>query len=116
MSLDKQALTDEPYKKIFKTLEFPKIAAAPTINMPVPKKNEEAIEIAKYFLKIIFKNTYKLAQPTLIMIFPKIAQISEPTFTANDKPTNKPAKTAPNKYVIHIQAIAKAQIMVLLNI
>ena len=36
--LDKQAYTEEPYKKIFNKEEFPIIAAAPTINIPVPKK------------------------------------------------------------------------------
>ena len=55
--LDKQAKTDEPYKKIFKIAEFPSIAAAPIIKIPVPKKNEEAIEIQKCFLKIMFKKT-----------------------------------------------------------
>ena len=53
--LDKHAATDEPYKKIFKMLEFPNIAPAPMIIIPVPKKNEEAIEIQKCFLKIMFK-------------------------------------------------------------
>ena len=37
--------------------ELPIIAAAPIIKIPVPKKNEEAIEIQKCFLKIIFKKT-----------------------------------------------------------
>ena len=111
--LDKQAKTDEPYKKILSKLEFPKIAAAPTIKIPVPKKNDDAIEMAKYFLKIIFKKTYKLAQPRLMIIFPSIAQIKEPKFTAKDNPTSNPAKIVPNKYVTHIQAIAKAQIIVL---
>ena len=101
----------------FKTLAVPgKIAAAPIIKIPVPKKKEETIETAKYFLKITFKNTYKLAHPRLIIIFPRNAQISDPKLTEKDSPTNKPAKIAPSKYVIHIEAIARAQIIVLLII
>ena len=95
--LDKQAYTEEPYKKIFNIAEFPSIAAAPIINIPVPKKNDETIEIQKCFLNMIFKNTYKLAQPKLIMIFPSNAQTSEPKLTEKDKPTNKPASMVPSK-------------------
>ena len=95
--LERHANTDEPYKKIFKTLELPKIAAAPIIKIPVPKKKDDAIDTAKYFLKMIFKKTYKLAQPKLITILPKIAHISEPTLTAKDAPTKRPARTVPNK-------------------
>ena len=76
-------------------LELPRIAAAPTINIPVPKKNDEAIEIAKYFLNMIFKKTNKLAQPKLIIILPKIAKMREPKFTLNDAPTNAPATIVP---------------------
>jgi len=82
---------------MFKIQEFPKIAPAPITSIPVPKKNDERIEIQKFFLKIIFKNTYKLAQPRLIIIFPRSAQISDPKFTLNDKLTSNPAKTVPNK-------------------
>ena len=53
--LDKQAKTDEPYKKILSIGEFPTIAATPIIKMPVPKKKDDAIETPKYFLKITFK-------------------------------------------------------------
>ena len=62
----------------------------------------------------MFKKTYKLAQPKLMMSFPSKAQTSEPKFTENDKPTNNPAKIVPNKYVMHMQAIANAQASVLL--
>ena len=82
---------------MFSITEFPKIAAAPIIKMPVPKKNEETIEIQKCFLKIMFRNTYKLAQPKLIMIFPSNAQSREPKFTEKDNPTNNPAKIVPNR-------------------
>ena len=45
MLLLKQAYTDEPYKNMFKIGEFPSTAAAPIIKIPVPKKNEEIIEV-----------------------------------------------------------------------
>ena len=64
----------------------------------------------------MFKKTYKLAQPKLINNFPSNAQIKEPNLTENDRPTKAPAKTVPIKYVIHIQAIANAQVIDLLNI
>ena len=112
--LDKQAKTDEPYKKMLSIAELPRIAAAPIIKIPVPKKNDERIEIQKFFLKIMFKKTYKLAQPKLIITLPSNAQIREPKFTENESPENKPAKIEPIKYVPHIQAIAKAQVSVLL--
>ena len=80
--LDKQAKTDEPYKKILSIAEFPRIAAAPIIKIPVPKKNDARIEIQKCFLKIMFKKTYKLAQPKLIITLPSKAQISEPKTSA----------------------------------
>ena len=89
------------------------MAAAPMIRMPVPKKKEDAIEIPKYFLKITFRNVYKLAHPKLIIIFPKTAQTKDSTFTSKGILTNKPAATAPSKYVIHIHAIANAQVIVL---
>ena len=54
--LERHAYTDAPYKKIFNRELFPKIAAAPMIRIPVPKKKEDAMEIPKYFLKITFKN------------------------------------------------------------
>ena len=95
--LERQALTEDPYKKILSTLELPRIAAAPIINIPVPKKNDDTIDIAKYFLKITFKKTYKLAQPRLIIILPRIAQMSDPTFTEKDSPTSKPASIVPTK-------------------
>ena len=63
---------------MFNIAEFPRIAAAPIIKIPVPKKNDIIIEIQKCFLKIMLINTYKLAQPKLIMSFPKSAQTSEP--------------------------------------
>lgn len=55
--LDKQAETDEPYKKIFKMAELPKTAPAPMITIPVPKKKDEAIEIQKWRLKIMLRKT-----------------------------------------------------------
>ena len=114
--LERQAKTDEPYRNIFKIPELPRIAAAAIIRIPVPKKNEEIIEIQKCFLKIIFKNTYKLAQPKLIIIFPRMAQISEPKLTENESPTSAPASIVPIRYVIHIAAIANAHIIDLLII
>ena len=90
--------------------ELPRIAAAPIIKIPVPKKNDEAIEIQKCFLKIMFKKTYKLAQPKLIISFPSKAQTREPKFTEKDSPVKAPAKIVPTKYVPHMQAIAKAQV------
>ena len=82
---------------MFRIAEFPNIAAAPIIKIPVPKKNDDKIDIQKCFLKIMFKKTYKLAQPKLIKSFPKKAHKSDPTFTENDKPTNNPAKIVPTK-------------------
>ena len=95
--LDKQAYTLEPYKNKFNKVELPKIAAAPIINMPVPKKKLEAIEIPKYFLKIIFKKVYKLAHPTLIIIFDIIAIINEETFTSKDAWIKIPEAIVPIK-------------------
>ena len=92
------------------------MAAAPIIRMPVPKKNDETIDIQKYFLKIIFKNTYRLAQPKLIIILPSSAHISDPKLTAKDNPTRAPARMVPSRYVMHIQAIANAQVIDLLII
>lgn len=110
--LDRQAKTDDPYKKILSNPELPTIAPAPIIKIPVPRKNDRAIEIPKYFLKIIFINTYKLAQPRLIISLPKIAQISEPAETLKDAPTKAPASTVPRRYVTHIHIIEKAPIAV----
>ena len=53
--LERQAYTEEPYRKILSTELFPIIAAAPMIRIPVPKKKEEAIEIPKNFLKITLR-------------------------------------------------------------
>ena len=75
--LDKHAYTLAPYKKMFNIELFPKIAAAPIIKIPVPKKKLDAIEIPKYLLNITFKNVYKLAQPKLIIIFDNIHIIYE---------------------------------------
>ena len=66
------------------------------------------MEIPKYFLKMILRKTYKLAQPKLIAILPKIAIKSEPKLTENDALTSAPAITVPNKYVTHIHAIENA--------
>ena len=95
--LDKHAKTEDPYKKMFKMAELPRMAAAPIINIPVPKKNDETIEIQKCFLKIIFKKTYRLAQPKLIKIFPSKAHNNEPKLTTKDKPTKAPAKIVPTR-------------------
>ena len=51
------------------------------LEMIEAKKKDDAIEIQKCFLKIIFKNTYKLAQPKLITNFPSNAHNKEPTLT-----------------------------------
>lgn len=111
--LDKLANTEDPYKNILRTGEFPTIDATPKTNIPVPRKNEEAIDIANFLRKIMLRKTYKLAQPRLIISFPRIAHIREPTPTANEVPTNSPAKIVANKYEMHMQAIANAQTIVL---
>lgn len=94
-SLLRQANTELPYRKMFSTEEFPKIAAAPMMKIPVPKKNEDAMETAKYLLKMIFRKVYRLAQPRLISILPRTAHKSEPTFTAKEIPVSRPAAAAP---------------------
>ena len=88
------------------------MAATPMIKIPVPKKNEEAIEIPKYLRKITFKNVYRLAQPRLMIILLTIAIIKAPTFAEKDMPTKRPDATVPSRYVRHIQAMANAQVMV----
>ena len=93
--LVKHAETDAPYKNTLKIGELPTIAPTPIINIPVPKKKDAAIDIPKYLLKITFKNVYRLAQPALIMILPKIAIKSEPKSTLNDAPTIAPDSTVP---------------------
>ena len=45
--LDRQAKTDEPYKNRLSHAEFPIIAPAPTIKIPVPKKKDEAMDMPK---------------------------------------------------------------------
>ena len=56
---ERQAFTEEPYRNIFRkndgSARFSTTAAAPIIRIPVPKKNEEASDIPKYLLKMIFK-------------------------------------------------------------
>ena len=106
---DRQAKTDEPYKKTLSIGEEPTIAAAPIIKIPVPKKKQDSIDIPKYLLKITFKKVYRLAQPKLIMIFPNKAAKSEPKFTLKSVPVSPPAIIAPKRYETHIAAIAKAQ-------
>ena len=112
----KQANTDEPYKKIFKIDEFDVKAPKAIIKIPVPKKNDEAIDTPKNLLKITFKKVYKLAHPKLIIILLIIAIIKEPTFTSKEAWTNNPATTVPIRYVMHMQAIEKAPIIDLDNI
>ena len=53
----RQAYTEDPYRKPFRTLprEFPRIIPIAMMGRPVPKKKEEAMEIPKYFLKITFR-------------------------------------------------------------
>lgn len=97
---------------MFSIGEFPSIAPAPMIMIPVPKKNEDAIEIPKNFLKITFKNTYKLAQPRLIIIFPSIAQINDHALTAKLMPENSPARIVAKRYEMHMQAIENAPMIV----
>ena len=92
------------------------IDPTPITKIPVPKKKDEAIEMPKYLRNITFKKVYKLAQPKLIINLPSKAEISEPKLTENDNPTNAPASIVPTKYVKHIQAIAKAQVIDLLII
>ena len=59
MLLTRQALTDDPYRKIFRkdagSDRFSTIAATPMMRIPVPKKKLDAMEIPKYLLKIIFR-------------------------------------------------------------
>ena len=114
--LDKQANTEDPYKKIFNIGEFPTIAATPIIKIPVPKKKDDAIEMPKYFLKITFKKVYNAAQPKLIIILPRTAKIKDVTFVSNEILLNNPDAIVPIKYVKHIHAIAKAHVIVLLII
>ena len=57
--LDRQAYTDAPYKNTLSRAELPTTAAAPIINIPVPKKNDRTIEIQNFFLKIILINLAK---------------------------------------------------------
>ena len=113
---ERQAYTDDPYKNTFRSGVFPAIAPTPTSSMPVPKKKDEAIDIPKYLRKITLRKVYKLAQPALIKILPRSAQISEPTFTEKDALTSAPAITVPNKYVIHIHAMENVPIAVFDNI
>ena len=84
--LDRQAFTDEPYRKMLRKEEgrerLSTIAAAPMIRIPVPKKKEEAIEIPKYLLKITLRKVKRLAQPSERIILPNIATSREPIFTA----------------------------------
>ena len=76
---------------------FPIIAAAPMMRIPVPKKKDEAMEMPKYFLKMILRKVYRLAQPRLMTILPKIALTSDQTLTANDVCVSAPAITPPNR-------------------
>ena len=82
---------------MFNIAELPRIAAAPIIKIPVPKKNEEMIEIQKCFLKMMFRKTYKLAQPKLIASFPSKAQTREPKLTEKGSPTKSPASIVPSR-------------------
>ena len=52
---DRQAYTEEPYRKILRIEELPIIAAAPIIKIPVPKKKLDAMEMPKYLLKIMLR-------------------------------------------------------------
>jgi len=59
MLLTRQALTDEPYRKMLRKAvgidRFSTMAATPMIRIPVPKKKLEAIEMPKYLLKIMLR-------------------------------------------------------------
>ena len=55
------------------------------------------------------RKVYRLAQPRLMTIFPRIARMSEPTLTVVSYPAIKPPTVLPMKYVIHIHAMANAQ-------
>ena len=48
MLLLRQALTEEPYRKMFSAELLPRIAAAPMMGMPVPMKKLDAMEMPKY--------------------------------------------------------------------
>lgn len=95
ISDDKQAFTDEPYKKIFKIDEFPTSEAAPMTGIPVPRIKHKAIEIPNFLLKIMLIKVYKLAHPKLIIILPKMAKISETASMVNGRPIKAPASTPP---------------------
>ena len=92
---DRQAFTDEPYKKIFKIDEFPTTDAAPMTGMPVPRTKHKAIEIPNFLLKITLIKVYKLAQPKLIIILPKMAKIRELALIVNERPVRAPARVPP---------------------
>ena len=74
------------------------------------------MEMPKYFRKMMLRNVYRLAQPRLMMILPSSAHTSAPAFTSKEMPVSKPAATAPSRYVMHIQAMAKAHTSVLESI
>ena len=93
--LERQAYTDEPYRKILRAGVLPRTAAAPMIRIPVPKKKEDTTEIPKYLLKITFRKAYRLAQPRLMIIFPRMAQIREPALTSKDALVKMPAAMPP---------------------
>ena len=95
--LERQALTEDPYRKIFKIAEFPSMAAPPIIKIPVPKKKQDAIDIPKYFLKITLRKVNRLAHPKLITIFPNTATSKEPIFTLVSYPAIKPPMVPPTK-------------------
>ena len=84
--LTRQAFTDEPYRNMFSKNvgmdSFSTMAATPIISIPVPKKKLEAMEIPKYLLKIMLRKVYRLAQPRLITILPRMAIIREDTLTS----------------------------------
>lgn len=108
--LERHAYTDEPYKNRLSREEFP-TTAAPIIRIPVPKKKEEAMEIPKYLLKMVFRKVYKLAQPRLMTILLKTASTNEPIVISKEAPVSSPADTAPIRYVMHIQAMENAPTM-----
>ena len=56
MLLERHAKTEEPYRNILRAAEFPTIPAAPMISMPVPRKNERAIDMPNFRLNNTLRN------------------------------------------------------------
>ena len=66
------------------------------MRIPVPKKNEDAIEMPNCLRNTTFRKVYRLAQPRLMIILLRIAMISDAAFADNSGPVKGPAVTAPS--------------------